>query len=155
TGRFTAPGLPFATVMVRASTQGASSPERTIDLASAREIAIALERTSAIRGTVVTPAGEPVPGAQVVAALDRRRMETLSAEEHAGITDAAGRFVITGVADGPWTLRAAAPGAGPRALSSHPGVPVVHVDDDVRIEVGETGAIAGVLRYDDGRAADS
>jgi protocatechuate 3,4-dioxygenase beta subunit len=120
-----------------------------VDLAVQRDVVLVLERTAVVRGRVVTAAGAPVPGAQVVAVPDAPDAGAI-AGTLADIADRDGRFELRGLATTPHVVRAAAPGARDRTLASHSGVRITPGSDgELRVVVG-AGAVAGTIRFDDG-----
>ncbi len=98
-GRFEFTGLRPGFVFLKVRAAGLSPAMRRIELSDAeRDVELTIEMTSGalVSGEVVTPAGAPVPGADVVVALGR------------ATTESTGRFEIDGLPVGPveWRARA-------------------------------------------------
>lgn len=169
-GAFEIAGLPRRGVRLAASHESASSEITEIDLEKKQKhtgLTITLELDGKIAGVVVDDAGEPIEGAQVTAlpatggraAFRTIRMRGLSRE----LTDAGGRFVISGLPEGEYALSATRPGTtgggGFRRMMRRMWRGGGDDDDTVKARVGasnvkvvlpQNGGIKGALVFDDG-----
>lgn len=160
-GRFAIEGLPRKAHEVVATSESAASELHEVDLGRApheQEVTLALEVDGRIAGVVVDSAGEPIEGAQVSAFPDFRRGGEMRREmrlrgRHQALSDAGGRFVLAGVADGAYRVRAAPPGSAGRGRGwLTEGVPAEAGDTDVQIVLPKDGRIRGEVALEDGEA---
>lgn len=163
-GRFEARGLqPEPTRLIAFHETGASRVA-VVDLSSEpyeREVTLELEITDRISGVVVDPSGEPLESVQVTAVPDvragaqiDRRAAGLRTGVHA-LTDVEGRFLLVGLAPGPYLLTASPPGRSERNVRLQTPVPASTGDRDVRIVIEADGAIDGRVVFDDGTPVSS
>jgi carboxypeptidase family protein len=162
-GRFEVTGLPRRKLDLVAQHETGSSPRVSVDLAArpaATDVTLTLEITGTIAGTVVTPGGEPIAGAQVMAMVDL----TGKSEELANFrlrgpafdtADGAGRFEIHGLPDGAYRLRASRAEASWDAMYLRPGILVHAGDQAVRLELASDGHVVGKVLFADGTAPDT
>jgi protocatechuate 3,4-dioxygenase beta subunit len=169
-GEFVVRGLPRDHLVVSAQHEKGASNPISIDATSgeAKDVAITLDLTAIIAGTVVDDAGEPIEGAQVTAASAMRGSGFVeSGTPSAGgptlfargggmgtaLTDAGGRFRITGLAEGAYNVRATRSGAsrggrrrGGDGVDAHTG------DEKVKIVLPAEGAVKAKVVFADGHA---
>ena len=162
-GRFDIDGLPRKAAELVASSDSASSDITALDLAAKPaqlDLRIALDIGGTIGGTVVDAKGQPIAGAQVMAApetggrrdnMSNWRLRGLSQD----VTDSAGRFEIHGLPDGGYRLRAARSGDDPMGLWQRPGVAAQVGDLSVRLVVPDDGKVKGKVLFADGTAPKS
>ncbi len=116
---------------------GSALMEQRVLLDDGGEVQLDLEVHEALlRGQVVTPDGQPVPGAR----LDARPTATNHVERIHGFADTQGRFQLTGVPLGTYDLRATADGFPPGRLSGVQAE-VPGAVFDVEVVVGRGGDV--------------
>ncbi len=147
-GFFELSRVPVGTYQLSAESPGLLRHERRVRLVPRRPSIedldledIALSPGGSVRGEVVDALGAPVAGAEVAAAAGSRPPWGQSVR-----TDAAGTFVIAGLAPGETTLRARHPGAGasePAAVRVRPReetpAPTLHLPERFDAERSATG----------------
>ncbi|MEM9487564.1 MAG: carboxypeptidase regulatory-like domain-containing protein [Myxococcota bacterium] len=159
-GAFRIGGLPRKGLELVALHESGSSEITPVDMVQPpheREVTLTLSLTDAISGIVVDGQGEPIEGAQVSAMPDWRsgtRMDR-SAMRLRGfaqeLSDAGGRFSITGLQPGSYMMRASPPGTGGRRSAfMREAVGAETGDSDVKIVLEPDGAIAGKVLFEDG-----
>ncbi len=138
-GAFTVEGLPRGTVEVRAVAQDGRKGKTTAEAGSAEPVTVTLSPGVAIRGTVTTTGGEPVPGASVLAFSPQDGSQTIEAT-----SDAAGSFALEGAQPGSWLVRASADGfASARKTVT---VPDRGEPEPVRLELAPGHTLHGTVR---------
>lgn len=162
TGAFEIGGLPQKPLQVVAVHEVASSQIREVDLSGkdTGEIELVLDVEGVIAGTVVDTTGEPIEGASVVAWPDfsspggRRaaRQDMRMRGGNQDLTDAGGRFRISGLEDGEYNLRATPPGIGSswRDLMNREAVDARVGATDVKIVLPADGGVKGKVAFADG-----
>ncbi|TMQ09154.1 MAG: carboxypeptidase regulatory-like domain-containing protein [Deltaproteobacteria bacterium] len=135
-------------------------------------LVLVLDVTGAISGAVVDPEGQPVEGAQVSAGpsfggrggpgpagfggggFDPSQWQLRGRPED--VTDAAGKFTLTGLAAGAQYRLTAAPASrtGPRRGGFRDGAVATTGDSNVRLVVQPDGAVKGRVAFGDGSAPD-
>ena len=119
------------------------------------EIMVPLEEGRSLQGVVLNPDNQPVEGAII---QHKRRMIDLLASprghsEHEGLpagavmSDAEGRFTMSGLGESPVTLRVNAPGYAPTSVMEQPGAA------ELVARLRPTLSVAGVLLLPDGSPA--
>ncbi|HTR53392.1 MAG TPA: carboxypeptidase regulatory-like domain-containing protein [Kofleriaceae bacterium] len=177
-GEFVVRGLPRDQLVATAQHEKGAASAVEIDATSgdAKDVTLVLDLTGAIAGTVVDQTGQPVEGAQVNAApafngggfggfgggppagsgsggFDPSVF--LRAQQNVALTDAGGRFRITGLADGAYTVRASRSGIprggrrGRRGGSD--GVEAKVGDEKVQIVLPAEGNVRGKVAFADGK----
>jgi uncharacterized GH25 family protein len=162
-GRFDITGLPRKPVELVAIDEQASSKTVPVDLAAKPEhvdLTITLEIAGAIAGTVVTPQGEPVPEAQVMAMPDwgDRRLDATEWRLRGvaqDVTDSGGRFELTGLVDGEVHLRASRGRGGEERLWQREPVAARVGDRDVKLVLADDGKVKGSVLFADGTPPES
>lgn len=113
--------------------------------------------SAVVAGLVVSADGQPVPGTVVALAASRQAPDPRSAPAAVAVrVNDEGRFVITGVPDGSYFVRATRAGWLPGSHGRHaPGAGELSIDvkggqirNDVRITLWKPGVIAGTARDD-------
>lgn len=161
-GAFVITGLPRRALMAVAIHESASSANVTVDTSAGdvAELVIELVVTGTIAGVVVDPAGQPVEGAQVSAGPNWRdgrgtfdptqwRLRGFPQE----LTDAGGRFTLTGLTPGSYivnALPATAISRGRRGMGE--GVTATTGDTSLRLVLQPEGGITGKVAFADGSA---
>ena len=162
-GAFTVRGLPKRALEAAAVAETGASSTVPVDTTGGdvADVELVIDVTGAIAGVVVDPAGEPVEGVQVSAAPDFRSAGSdrndLSQWRLRGfpeaLTDAGGRFTLTGLAPGEYRVRATrderrrfGPWGGPGGTS----VTAKAGDKDVKIVLPVDGGVKGKVVFDDG-----
>jgi len=176
-GAFEIRGLPRSELTAVAMHETGASNSVDIDATSgeANNVVLTLDVTGTIAGTVVDPDGQPVEGAQVTAgpnfggfgglggfgggsgsggqpAFDPAQFRLRGLPEE--VTDAAGRFTLTGLAAGQYRLTASPATRAPRRGGFRDGVIATTGDRDVKLVVQPDGAVKGKVAYADGGAPD-
>jgi protocatechuate 3,4-dioxygenase beta subunit len=118
-GRFHFDALGPGTQWVRARSEDGQSAQATADAGQPDEVVLRFPRGGVIRGTVFGPDGSPVAGARVIA-YSRDVFQSVSDE--IGVD---GRFGLTDVGPGSWTVWASAEG-------------LAGASEDVEVPEGET-----------------
>ncbi len=164
-GRFTIDGLPRQKMNVLAAHETGSSEVTAIDLETTpaqKDLVLVLSQDGAIAGTVVTPAGVPIPEARVIALpeLDAGDADTVRWQllgSVSDVADQAGAFRLSGLPKGRYRLRAMRQEASMQdpsmwqrksevAESGATGVRVVLEDDAI---------VKGKVLFADGSAPDT
>lgn len=163
-GAFDIGGLSRAAVKVVASDERGASQVARFDLAARPEhtgIELVLDVEGVIAGTVVTSGGEPVEGAQVNAfpdifsggggvAMDELRLRGIANT----VTDAGGRFELTGLPDGKYQVRAGRSGASFNRMFARRAVDAKTGDRDVKIILDPDGSVKGRVALAKGGAPE-
>jgi hypothetical protein len=115
------------------------------------EITLTLDLTLTIAGVVVDAAGQPIEGAQVSATQSGRDAGFRGFGGNREITDGSGRFKITGLAAGPYFVRASrsALPIGGRGRARD-GIEADAGKQDVKIVLPAEGAVRGKVAFADG-----
>ncbi|MCW5801564.1 MAG: carboxypeptidase regulatory-like domain-containing protein [Deltaproteobacteria bacterium] len=155
-GKFRIEALPRAKVDAVAANELASSETAHVDLTDGDgSVRLTLDLDGAIAGTVVDSTGRGVEGAQVHADLDdataARDDRHLRGESELALTDSSGAFAFHGLRAGAYDLRASRSQGSLEALLLAPEVKARTGDTAVRITLPAGGAIAGEVRFADGR----
>jgi len=158
-GRFTLAGLPAAAVDVVAVGEAGASRRQVVDLAgpSPAPVTLVLDVVDTIAGVVVSPSGEPVPEARVLAdpvgadTLDDQREWRLRGPQR-DVADAGGTFRFSGLPPGSYRLRAVEAGAPDARLTLQRGTIVEVGAQDVRLVIAGRGRVRGRVQLADGTA---
>jgi protocatechuate 3,4-dioxygenase beta subunit len=168
-GEFVVHGLPRDQLMATAQHEKGSSSAVDVDATSgeADHVTITLDLTGAIAGTVADQTGQPVADVQVAAVPAMRDRgftgsggfdvnAFIRGQGSSALTDGGGRFRITGLADGDYTLRAsrsaiARGGFGRRGRRGGDGVDAKVGDDRVQIILPTEGNLKGKVAFADGK----
>lgn len=156
-GAFELRGLSRAKLAVRAEGDAAASAIASVDLTTElakKDLKLVLDVKGTIAGHVVDETGQPVAEVQVSAFPDILAGEAPEALSLAGMssasTDGAGHFVIRGLPDGGYRVRAArASGSGAYDWGQE-GVPARTGDKAVKIVLKAPGSIVGKVALEDG-----
>jgi protocatechuate 3,4-dioxygenase beta subunit len=161
-GAYEIDGLERKELEVVAIGRDASSEIVAVDLSAApfeRTVDLALEVDGVIAGVVVDGDGEPIEGGQVWAFPDWRRggRDAMQSFRMRGVprelTDAGGRFRLTGLSRGAYQVRASrSGGGGPFGNFTAPATDASTGDTDLRIELAAEGAIVGKVAFASGEA---
>lgn len=157
-GTATLRGLAPGAVRVRAAAPGHLPATAAAIVPDERRVELTLPRGASVRGVVVGPAAQPLAGARVgsMPAMEVPMLGDMAAQigldvlatatEGGVVTDAEGRFELSGLEDGSHNVVAALPGYAPGvARKVQPG------DDAVRIELQPALSIAArVVAAEDG-----
>ena len=163
-GTFSLTGVPRKKAQAVAIHETATSETVDVDLTAGdrRDLELKLDLDGTISGVVVDPRGEPVPEAMVSARPNARGLAALSrrgrgewglrgrAQE---LTDAGGRFVLRGLREGDYQLRASRTGAPGRNWQQDP-VDAEVGDQNVKIVLPEDGSVVGRVLFADGSAPE-
>jgi len=158
-GKFEVNGLARRAVDVVAQHDSGASAIVPADLAAKREhdVALTLDVSGAIDGTVVDQKGAPIGDAQVIAepewsggTVDRVQWNVRGVQE--AVTDQAGNFRFAGLPDGAYRVRAARPSASEATLSLSQGVSAKPNGAPIKIVVPADGRIVGKVLLADGKA---
>jgi len=161
-GRFAMKNLPAKTVEAVALHERGSSESLEVALAAAApaEVTLELSNTGVIAGVVVDEAGEPIEGAQVSGwpsfggRRGRRGPGRFGGSEE--LSDAGGRFVLRGLSEGTYSLRASPPGSsGMGRLWFRDSVDAEVGDQNVRLVLPADGAVKGKVAFADGEAPEA
>lgn len=153
-GTFAVTGLPLRAMDVVASHDSGASAIASADLAAKPEVEVALtlEVTGVIAGTVVDKKGQPIGDAQVIAepvlsgnTTDRAAWSVRGIQET--VTDQAGAFKLTGMPDGSYRVRASRPGAKEAMMSVATPV-LAKPGETIKITVGGDGKLIGKVALD-------
>ena len=159
-GEFSIKGLPRAELSATASHELGGSRPVPVDASGGdvRDVELVLDLTAVIAGVVVDPEGNPVEGAQVTANPVRgdggppRGGGRGTSQD---VTDGGGKFRITGLADGSYTLhasRSALPNLGRRNRGGSDGVEAKTGDANVKLVLPAEGKVAGKVALAGGGA---
>ncbi len=165
-GHFTVNGLPRRTVSVLAAHESGSSDVTTLDLEARPEqknLILVLSQDGAIAGTVVTPAGQPVAEARVIAlpelgegdsAGETTRWQLLGSVSD--VADQAGAFRISGLPKGKYRLRAMRQEASMQdpATWQRKGEVAATGATGVRVTLEDDAVLKGKIAFKDGHAPD-
>jgi hypothetical protein len=162
-GAFEIEGLPRKALSAVALHDLGSSQTVAVDASAGDvdDLTLMLDITGAIAGTVVDPQGEPVEGAQVTAAPvpgggrmfgDPAQWRLRGLPD--ALSDAAGKFTVTGLAPGEYRVSAGTARAGnPRAFRD--GATARTGDSNVRLVLQADGSVKGRVEFADGSAPDT
>lgn len=160
-GRFTLNGLPLGRMRVDARGEQASALAQEVDLSSgAGEVTLVLDAEGTLSGTVVSPDGAPVAGAQVVAVPDDPALLAGLAESRVGryaaeVSDGAGRFTLGGLRDGAYRVRATVERSVQQAgFWLTPGVLARTGETGVQVPLHTPGTVTGRVELEGGGAPD-
>lgn len=156
-GQFSMGGLPRTAMYAIAASDGASSKIAMIDL-TGREpapIELALDHGAALAGIVVTRSGVPVPDARLLAervpsSSEHHRVEDRLRGSASAIAGTDGRFRISGLPAGTYSVRAVRPGSSIHLLRAQLGVPI-ETGSDARVIVDDLSAIIGRVAFASGK----
>jgi protocatechuate 3,4-dioxygenase beta subunit len=166
-GRFHMDGLPRRKASVLAAHESGSSDVTTLDLATTPEqknLVLVLSQDGAIAGTVVTPKGQPVAEARVVAlpelgdgidADSATRWRLLGGISD--VADQAGAFRLSGLPKGKYRLRAMRADASmmdPSTMQRR-GETAETGATNVKIVLEDDAVLKGKLAFKDGKAPDT
>lgn len=165
-GGFTVRGLPMRGLEAAAVSDLGASATVPIDATGGdvTGVELVIDVTGTISGVVVDPGGEPIEGVQVSGGPDFRAGGSsggdLSQWRLRGfpeaLTDAGGRFTLTGLTPGQYRIRASRSGrrrgGGPPGFGGASGTTVTARagDRDVTITLPVDGGIEGKVAFDDG-----
>ncbi len=158
-GKFEIAGLARRPVEVVAFHESGASAIVAADLSAKREhdLALTLDITGSIAGTVVDGTGAPLAEAQVIAepdwsggVTDRAQWIVRGVQET--VADQAGAFRFHGLPEGTYRLRAAREGAPESALDLSRGVTAKPGTDGIKITVLAEGRAIGKVLLADGTA---
>lgn len=158
-GDFRFTGLPARPAEVVASHPVGASPVVPVELTAGRrsEVELTLSVDGTIAGVVVDEAGQELAEAQLFAepewtgALGERESWAVRGSM-LEVADGGGRFSFTGLPDGKYRVRAAAPNAAEAALWLAPGELLATGTTDARLVVHADGRVRGEVRFPDGSA---
>jgi protocatechuate 3,4-dioxygenase beta subunit len=161
-GAFEVKGLPRRELAAVALHESGSSATRDIDATrgDVGGVELVIDLTGTIAGVVVDPDGHPIEGAQVSAGpnfRDQRASGDFSNWRLRGfpedLTDASGKFTLTGLAPGSYqvsALRSHAATRGRRGAAE--GVVAETGTKDLKIVLAPEGAVKGRVAFSDGTA---
>jgi protocatechuate 3,4-dioxygenase beta subunit len=166
-GRFHMDGLPRRKANLLAAHESGSSDVTTIDLAITPEqknLVLVLSQDGAIAGTVVTPAGQPVAEARVVALPEigeggdsdsMTRWRLLGSVSD--VADQAGAFRLSGLPKGKYRLRAMRADASPfdPATAQRKSEVAETGATRVKLVLEDDAVLKGKLAFKDGSAPDT
>lgn len=161
-GTFTIRGLPRRAVDVVASHELGASAIVPADLAAKTEVEVALtlDVTGVIEGTVVDSAGAAIGDAQVVAepvwsggTADRDAWAVRGS--HDAVTDQGGAFRFAGLPDGQYKIRATRAGGGWAALELAAVTLAKPNGPKLKITVPGDGQVTGKVAFADGKVPAS
>ena len=163
-GRFVLADVPRVALDLVAQADAGASSSTPVDVSKPpykADVTLTLDLDGAIAGIVVDRADQPVEGAQVVAWPDLSKgMDALGAFRLRGLpeelTDAGGRFTISGLAKGTYELRAMPPGAAGDFADAMLRDPVRAKagDSGVKVVLPRDGGIKGKVAFADGSAPE-
>lgn len=149
-GQFSIAGLARRPVDVVAWHESGASTITQVDLAAKaeNEVALVLDVTGTLVGSVVDKAGKPIAEAQVIAEPEWTGSTTQRAEWgirgiQEAVADQAGAFTFAGLPDGTYRVRAARPGAAEAALALTPGVVAKPGAAAIKVVVAADGRAIG------------
>lgn len=161
-GAFEIRGMPRRELVAVAIHETAASASVPVDATrgDVGDVTLALDVTGTIAGVVVDPAGQPVEGVQVSAGPNFRNQQSVPDMVQwrlrgfpQELTDAAGKFTLTGLAPGSYLVNAQpahAASRGRRAFGE--GTPAETGAKDLRIVLQPEGAVKGKVAFADGTA---
>jgi uncharacterized GH25 family protein len=151
-GQFSIAGLARRPVDVVAWHESGASTIAPVDLVAKadNEVAITLDVTGTLVGTVVDKAGKPIAEAQVIAEPEwsgsvKDRAEWLIRGIQETVADQAGGFTFAGLPDGTYRVRAARPGAAEAAIALTPGVVAKPGAAPIKVVVAADGRAVGKI----------
>lgn len=159
-GVFEIKGLAKKPLQAVALHETGSSQTATVDASGGdvRDVTLTIDLNGTIAGTVVDPTGQPIEGAQVTAGpnfRDNRTPIDFSQWRLRGfpeeLTDAAGKFTLTGLAPGQYQITAVPAQSGGRGRFRD-GVTASPGDTNVKIVLSPEGAVRGRVAFADGTA---
>ncbi len=166
-GGFEIKGLPRKALSAIALHETGASQTVAVDATSGEvaDLTLMIDVTGTIAGSVVDPQGQPVEGAQVSAgpAFGAGRGQVDPAQWPAqwqlrgfpeDVSDAAGRFRLTGLAAGQYRLSAAPAGRNRGRGNLRDGVTASTGDTGVRLIISPDGAVKGRVAFSDGSVPD-
>lgn len=161
-GAFVIKGLPRKPLSAVALHETGSSQTVAVDATGGEvaELTLTIDVTGTIAGVVVDPQGQPVEGAQVTAlsAFGGRGLGGAGEWRLRGVpdalSDAAGKFTLTGLAPGEYRLSAGNGRANGRGRGFRDGVTANTGNTSVRLVLEPDGSIKGRVAFDDGSAPD-
>lgn len=165
-GAFEIRGLPRTELTALAIHEIGASPSVAVDASQGdvTGVMLTLDVTGTIAGTVVDPDGQPVEGAQVTAGPDfaggfgRAGFDPLQFRLRGlpeDVSDAGGRFTLTGLAPGKYRLTATPQARAGRGRGGfRDGVEASTGDSNVKLVVQPDGAVKGKIAFADGSAPD-
>jgi len=157
-GTFAIAGLPPRPVDVVAWHESGASAIVPADLASKREqaVALTLDITGTLHGTVVDSKGQPIAEAQVIAepewstgTSDRAAWTVYGTQPT--VADQAGAFSFSGLPAGTYRVRAARPGAADTTLALTPGTAAATNGPPIKVTVPDEGRALGKVLLPDGK----
>ena len=144
-GRFTMRDLRAGRYVLQARARGHADGTASASVVAGRTTdvgAVRLRSGAVVRGTVVDAAGEPIPAATLAVEA------AVTLRDSVAQSDGAGRFEVTGLPPGRWTLSARHPAfTSGRAVAEIAG----EGEAEVRIVLHRGGRVEGVVRRRDGR----
>jgi len=165
-GAFEIRGLPRKALAAVAMHESGASQTIQVDTTSGdAEIELVVDVTGSISGSVVDPTGNPLEGVQVSAGPNFGDSRTAATQDFTQwrlrgfpeeLTDAAGKFTLTGLAKGSYTISASparAAGRGRRFMGGS-GTPLTAEtgDANVKIVLPPEGSVKGKVQFADGKA---
>ncbi len=157
-GRFEMTGLPRVRGDLAASNATSSSELMLVDVSKKdADVELELSVSGSIAGAVRASSGETVPEAQIfIAPVWKGSPDERPAWDARGIgvvlSDAGGKFSISGLPAGQYTLRAAYPGSPPSDALATDAVLASVGDDNVTIPLADVANVSGRVVGDDGDA---
>jgi uncharacterized GH25 family protein len=161
-GAFEVKGLPKRELAAVAMHETGSSQTKDIDATGGNvaDVVLVIDRTGTIAGVVVDQAGTPIEGVQVSAGpnfRDQKASTDFSNWRLRGfpqeLTDASGKFTLTGLAPGSYSitaLRSHAASRGRRGTTE--GVVAETGTKDLKIVLPPEGGVRGKIAFADGSA---
>ncbi len=137
------------TLQAESATDARAFQTLTVRGGDVRDVALALEPTATLRGTVTSEQGRPAAGARVqLSGLERARVGSAPRQTTA---DAQGRFEFSAIPSGRVQLTAAHPELG--ALRSGPHAVTAEQATTVDLRLARPTVLSGTVREGDGRPA--
>ena len=157
-GKFEIQGLPKRELTAVAMHETGSSHNKDVDATrgDVGDVVLVIDRTESIAGIVVDPQGNPVEGVQVSAGPNFRDQQ--SAGDFTSwrlrgfpqeLTDASGRFTLTGLAPGSYQVTALRSRAASRRGTTE-GVIAQTGTKDLKIVLQPEGGVKGKVAFKDG-----